>query len=704
MFPVVFGTVERPFPGATYHDHGIAGDRIVTHLGAMLENGQRLIAWTLLVAFLVLSQPVLGQENPARLDSTLRLLDPSAQDTNQLDLLIIVAESWSTSNKAFPYLERLDTLSAALLQSPHAAVRKRARHARGAFNFFTGYHAKFTRNIPLALTSFQRALEDFSVNNERHALGECYDALGILLRVAGDRDKAEKAFREELRIAREIDHAKLRIQALTHLAALSGDRGEHTTALAYLDSCGEGASEDSSAVLNERARILQMSGRTEESIRLLHTSLEMAGRSTNPWDQLPVLAPLARTLYATGRFEEGLANARACVRIAAAVGDETARCGCLVLAGIGERNTGDPRSAENSFLQGLRIAEENGEVGVAREMGDEGSMLRATAELKELYRAQGRTADALAMTERWSALKDSVQRMDGRVELAMLAYHEGTVLDSIARAEAAHVAAVRHEQELSTERDRRNLLLVIVTASAIIVLLIWGRLRHVRRTRDAIVKAQDELVASEKQREAELVRTRIARDVHDQLGSDLTKLILLSEEARSAADRESMNARLKDVGRVADEANRSLGDIVWAVDPHHDSVQELTDRIRAHCVRMLHHHPGTCLIDCHHIGPDRPLDPASKRDIHLMVREALNNTLKHARAEHITVHFHSDPTTLLFELTDDGQGLPNTAGKGHGMQNLQTRATRLGGQLTIRSAPSGGTTIRFELLWADAAA
>ncbi|MBL7983916.1 MAG: hypothetical protein JNM91_02910, partial [Flavobacteriales bacterium] len=112
--------------------------------------------------------PVKAQENPARLDSIVPLLDPAKKDTTQLTMLIWACESWSTSPKAFPFLHRLDTLSAELLLHSSARVRERARHARGAFHFFTGYHAKFERNIPRALASFQQAITDFQAGGHEH--------------------------------------------------------------------------------------------------------------------------------------------------------------------------------------------------------------------------------------------------------------------------------------------------------------------------------------------------------------------------------------------------------------------------------------------------------------------------------------------------------------------------------------------------------
>ncbi len=654
----------------------------------------------LLVMGLCLRGVVPGQENPARLDSILPLLDRAKKDTLQLTMLIWSAESWATSNKAIPYLGRLDTLSSELLLHPSAAVRKRARHARGAFHFFTGYHAKFERNIPLALSSFKAAIVDFSADGHQHAVGQCHDALGILFRVAGLPREAERAFQEELQIARSIRHNKLGTQALVHLAACAVDRGDFASSNTYLDLCRGGDQEDSSAVLTERAHLLLMEKQPAQAIEVLLRSLKVASRSDNPWDQLPVLAPLARTLYTEGRYAEGLRYAQQCASIANDMGDETARCGCVVLMGKGERALDDYVNAEMHLKEGLRLARENGDVGVAREMGDEGSMLHAAEQLKELYREQGNTSEALAMTDLWSLLKDSVEHMNGREELAGMELRERLLVDSIAFDNKLMRASAQHERSMARERTRRNLLLALGAVLLTIAIAIWSRMRLVRRTNAAILAAQEKLISSEKHRAAEQVRTGIARDVHDQLGSDLTKLVMLGGEVKALASGGSASivGTADDIERIAGEANRSLSDIVWAVDPQQDSMVGLMDRSRLYCERMLHKSGIAHSIECAVEGRDRPIDPATKRDLYLALREALNNALKYAHAQHIEVRFTSREGRVRLHVRDDGRGFNTIQAlrNGNGLRNLKVRADRLGADLVIASEPGGGTLIRLD--------
>ena len=266
---------------------------------------------------------------------------------------------------------------------------------------------------------------------------------------------------------------------------------------------------------------------------------------------------------------------------------------------------------------------------------------------------------------------------------------------------------IRQEQEITTHRGRILLLLAGIAVVVLISALLFALLRSTRRGRTllaeknaSILEAQAKLVESERAREAAEVRTRIARDVHDQLGSDLTKLVMLSSEVKALVteDPSALSATANDIERVAGEANRSLGDIVWAIDPHHDSLAGLTERVRAHCERMLKWSRIEHTIDCMHTGPDRTLDPATKRDIYLVLREALNNAIKYSKAQHISVTFDTNATDVRMELKDDGVGFETTTSRnGHGLVNMRDRAERIGAQLLVKSLPEKGTSIIFAL-------
>ena len=294
-------------------------------------------------------------------------------------------------------------------------------------------------------------------------------------------------------------------------------------------------------------------------------------------------------------------------------------------------NPAGPAKAKKLLEDAVRRATE---LGLLAEQRD------ALLGLSQVNELSGDQRGAMENLKAYIVIKDSILNLEKMRAITSLNIRFGSEkkdleISSLTRLKAVQANEIQQEKRIKW-LSVGALLLALLSAGALVFLLRnskrIGALLTAKNA--AIVEAQDRLVVSERQREAAEVRTRIARDVHDQLGSDLTKLVMLSGEVRALAteDPAGIVRSAADIERVAGEANRSLGDIVWAIDPHHDSLAGLTERVRAHCERMLKwsHIPHT--IDCTHEGPDTALDPATKRDIYLILREALNNAIKYSKA------------------------------------------------------------------------
>lgn len=191
----------------------------------------------------------------------------------------------------------------------------------------------------------------------------------------------------------------------------------------------------------------------------------------------------------------------------------------------------------------------------------------------------------------------------------------------------------------------------------------------------------------------ERLRLRIAGDLHDDLSSDLSGIALATDLlGRRPGLAPSDRQRLADVRDAATQMVDALRDIVWAVDPAHDSVEAFGRRVRLVAQRMLEGHEHTIDIDLG--GAAVPLPMATRRELMLIVKEALHNVVRHAQATHVSVSMHRDAARLRLSVSDDGVGFDRGAvHDGHGLGSLQSRAERIGGRLGIESAPGAGTRV-----------
>jgi signal transduction histidine kinase len=187
------------------------------------------------------------------------------------------------------------------------------------------------------------------------------------------------------------------------------------------------------------------------------------------------------------------------------------------------------------------------------------------------------------------------------------------------------------------------------------------------------------------------MRTRIATDLHDDIGANLTRIALLSESARpSAAD----GGPLGSIAEIARESVSSMSDIVWAINPKRESLLDLTRRMRQHADEVFRQRG----IELHFEAPD-PADTLRlgvdiRRDLLLIFKEAVNNAARHSGCSTVNINLKVDGSRLMLAITDNGRGFDKSVdSEGQGLTSMQRRARRLRGILEITSGRDLGTTV-----------
>lgn len=196
---------------------------------------------------------------------------------------------------------------------------------------------------------------------------------------------------------------------------------------------------------------------------------------------------------------------------------------------------------------------------------------------------------------------------------------------------------------------------------------------------------------------AEQLRSRIATDLHDDLGASLSQIAVISEvlrRRRSAMTADEEDGVLEKIGTTSRELVSSINDIVWAVNPRHDSLGDLVARMRWFAENLFAQSDtefefvAPTTVDHVRIGP------VTKREIFLILKEGLTNIMKHACCQRAGVVLDLRGRELTLRVWDNGRGFdPDGIHQGNGIRNLRTRVARLRGRLTLMSAPEQGTDI-----------
>ena len=375
-------------------------------------------------------------------------------------------------------------------------------------------------------------------------------------------------------------------------------------------------------------------------------------------------------------------------QIAIAAGD-SARVATFDAALISLRNKGeDQLLTEQRLMKSLTSA---------AKVHDATDLLLDYKYLAEHYASTGQTKKAFEYMAKYYDGSDSMEDLNTQVQLKKM---EGQY--NVEKKEH-EIALLKKDQQLShANLDRQRAVLTAQNAvlkqqklfqwGAIILLalllmigyLVINRFRIVNRARRAI--------------ELEKMRNHIARDLHDDIGSTLSSINILSKVALQSP---STVAPQDSLGKIRDRSAaimEKMDDIVWTINPQNDTMEQLLYRMKEFAAEMLE----PLNIDYHFEEAGElaaiKLDIRKRKDLYLLFKEAINNAAKYSQCSHLYIRLRQDGDSLRLEITDDGKGFANgTTRNGNGLNNMRERASSMLAEFSIESTVGQGTRIALDL-------
>jgi signal transduction histidine kinase len=248
---------------------------------------------------------------------------------------------------------------------------------------------------------------------------------------------------------------------------------------------------------------------------------------------------------------------------------------------------------------------------------------------------------------------------------------------------------------------QRLLILVGILVGILMVTAIWiTQLRRLVEQRTVQLQhATRERERAERQRALEAERSRIARDLHDDLGSSLTEISVLASSGQRPPSGETGPARLlQTIAGKARSLIAALDVIVWAVDPEDNSLQSLADYLSGFTGEYFSHANISCRLKVPVSFPSITLDGRIRHELFMSVKEANNNVVRHAEATEVEFQMSVVDNVLNIVIADNGKGFdPARERQGHGLENLSGRLQKLGGRFLVESRVGGGTAVKIYL-------
>jgi signal transduction histidine kinase len=220
------------------------------------------------------------------------------------------------------------------------------------------------------------------------------------------------------------------------------------------------------------------------------------------------------------------------------------------------------------------------------------------------------------------------------------------------------------------------------------------------------------LARLEQQQSLERERMRIARDMHDEMGSKLTKLSFLSEHAKMDTESSGpLAGKIESIATTSRDLLQTMDEIVWVVNPRNDTLEQLAAYLSHYADEYFQNTSVECDIRLPRSIPKRPLSSEARHNLFLAFEEALNNVLKHAAASKVKIEMTVSQPVFEINVTDNGHGFVvgttsaahvqpramDNGRTGNGLRNMRQRLADIGGDCLVRSQPGGGTTVSMRI-------
>ncbi len=607
----------------------------------------------------------------------LNLSSPSLYDTTAVKILnsLSVAYRGNNPDKAMDYANQCLALSE---QIGYKKGMGDAYGNMGAINEMRGDH------LP-ALNFNEKALKIRLEILDKKGIAGCYNDIGVIYYNQGNYPEALKNYLAAFKIKEEIGDKQGIANAYGNIGNIYSSQENYPEALknyfAALKIYEEIGIKYGIAIgYDNIGETYSDQGNYPEALKNFFVALNIKEKIGDKGGIAESYHYIGDNYLKQGNYPEALKNQFAALKIQEEIGDKNSIA--LSFVSIGDIYTGQKKynDASEYFHKALSLSKELGSLNL---IGD------CYSGFAKLDSAQGNFHKSLEHYKLYIVYRDSIANTENAKKIVALQmnYDFGKKQDSLNVMQAKKDIAA--QKELNRQKFVRNRFI----GGTILFLLLAGA---------AILFFIDRIQRNRK-KQMEAVRARISRDLHDDMGSTLQSISVMSEIARmkSSSNTSESIPFLEKIGSASREMIDKMTDIVWAVNPQNDNFENIMLHMRAFGGELL---SGKDIAL--HFKADSDLNSImlsmeKRKSFFLVYKEALNNTYKYSAAKNVNVEISKTNHALKLIVEDDGVGFNMNEDRlktgGNGLKNMSTRAAELNGNILITSEPGHGTKISLSV-------
>lgn len=506
-----------------------------------------------------------------------------------------------------------------------------------------------TGKIESALDHYQRAANLAEHHKDELHLAKIIKNIGALYTDQKDYDKALNHFLKAEEIAKRIDAPEIIADCKINRAIVYEIQTNYDEAITLYKNAldyyeANNIEERMALTYNNLGIVYKIQGNLEDSYHFYERTYEIAKKIDDKYIVAASLTNMANVQVLRDDFEKALTLNREALKIAKEIG----------ATGIEKEiygNLANLYAAKNNYEEAFnQLLKHN----IANDSLINNERSALLAEMREKYETEKKEAENTAL------------RQEGEIKALKI-------------------------QEQNLLLARRNFLLttsfifILLSGISLFFYLKWQRGQNLRAKEKAIRRSEEEQ------------RARFSRDLHDDLGAGLTRLRMMSTTVLNKVEDPELQNNVRKLSDTAGDLVTNMRDMLWAMNSDHTTIDYLIARIREYSYSYFENLPIEIKFKAPSHIPDLKINALQNRNIYLILKESLQNILKHANASLIEIDIEIIDTKFLITIKDNGKGFDPNSIRGNGLGNMKLRATQINGNLNIENISDKGILVNLEV-------
>ncbi len=547
-------------------------------------------------------------------------------------------------------------------------------------------------NFDSAIVCFNTCIQEAKKEGNNKLVSNAYNNLGNCYANTGNPIKAVAHYQSAIRIA-EKERDTLRLaKTLKNIGTVYSEQKDFKMALQYYDKALILArnTKDSSLIAdcyNNQGVVYEQQNKFNQAAQIYAKALAIYKAEKNRERISMSLNNLGIVNKNLGNYSASIDNYSEALKIAVESADKF-----MVAAAL--NNLGGIYLLTEQYMQALELF--NQALDTAKKIGATEIIIENYDGIAAVYEGQKQFQKALVYRKLYESEKSKFINIQRSGQLAEMQIKYET------EKKESEIKLLRQKEQIKNMEIAEQKLALqkqyYVLVSTLLVLLAFFTGWYFWYSRKQLKNKLEHEIAIKETEEKE--RIRIAKDIHDDLGSGLSKINFLSALiTKKAIGSPEIKSNSEAVSETARKMVENMRDLIWALNPENTTLSVLVSRVREYASDYLEDFPIDLKTNFPDSVPETSISKESHRAIFMVVKECLNNCVKHSFATEIFFQIRLTKEALLLTIKDNGVGfqLSNDT-TGNGLRNMKNRIASIGGSMNVQSNPTRGTQIEMSIL------